>query len=176
MIVYFCLVYELVANIFQNHERVCEGGGGGIWIVRIYHLCKDGIVISIPRITALHHETCQGVTNSDPERRNFLSDPHINNIMFFAGSSSPITCSFFCFLLSFYCLMMYMCISILWGFSFFFLSFFCFLCLFFLPYMHIQVRTVQNIYAILHLTKYKLVFVLFFVLAVLYLKERENIF
>ena len=31
MIVYFCLVYELVANIFQNHERVCEGGESGFY-------------------------------------------------------------------------------------------------------------------------------------------------
>ena len=38
-----------------------------------------GIEKYVPRITNLHHEACQVMTNGDHEEHIFLSHPHTNN-------------------------------------------------------------------------------------------------
>ena len=48
---------------------------------------------SVPRITVWHHEACRVMTNDYPEERNFLSQPHTNNRLFFVAHHC------FCFIL-----------------------------------------------------------------------------
>ena len=40
-------------------------------IIRIHHVCEDGIEKSVPRITDWHREACRVMTNGDPEGRVF---------------------------------------------------------------------------------------------------------
>ena len=51
--------------------------------IRIHHECEGRIKQIVPRITVWHHEACRVMANDDPERRNFLSCPHMNNNGFF---------------------------------------------------------------------------------------------
>ena len=61
-------------------------------IIRIRHLCENGIEQCVLRITIWHQEVCRVMTNSDPEGQNFLSYPHKNNVFL---SYSPLNTSFY---------------------------------------------------------------------------------
>ena len=51
-------------------------------IIKINHECEGWIEKSVPRITVWHHKACRVMTNSDPERRIFLSYTLTNNGFF----------------------------------------------------------------------------------------------
>ena len=65
-------------------------------IIRIHHVCEDGIEKSVPRITDWHREACRVMTNGDPEGRVFDEKRWSRGTDFFYPTFTRLLDSFSC--------------------------------------------------------------------------------